>query len=63
MITEPLDAPQLDINVICGTCGAFAAINDIRGRCGRSDSGRDGVIDAETRACRLHEIAMREVRP
>ena len=60
MIQEPLDAPVLDINAICGTCGAFAAINDIRGRCGRPDSGRDSMIEAETRACRLHEIVITE---
>ncbi len=64
MIMEPLAAPQLDINAICGTCSAFAEINDSRGRCGRSSaSGRDGVIDADTRACRVYEIAMKGVGP
>jgi hypothetical protein len=63
MITEPLDAPVLDINAICGTCGAYVPINEAHGRCGRSaESGRNGVIEAETRACRLHEIVITEVQ-
>lgn len=64
MITEPLDAPVLDISAVCGTCCTFAPMGPVLGRCRKpSESGRDGMIEAETRACRLHELAMKEMRP
>jgi hypothetical protein len=64
MITEPLDAPQLNINAICGTCGTFAPTGPVLGRCRKpAESGRDGMIESETRACRLHEIMMTEASP
>ena len=61
-ITLLQEAPVLDISAICGTCGAFAPMGPVLGRCRKpSESGRDGMIEADTRACRLHELKMTEV--